>query len=53
MERTASTPRLKLTLVTAAERGGPELKWIHEIRSNEQSTWWRYFPRILMSFSIN
>lgn len=35
------TPRLKLTLVTKAERGSPELEWIHELRSNEKTTWWR------------
>jgi uncharacterized protein (DUF2461 family) len=38
---TILTPRLKLTLVTKAERGSPELDWLHELRSNEQTTWWR------------
>ena len=35
------TPRLKLTLVTKAERGSPELEWLHELHSNEKATWWR------------
>ncbi|KAF2181138.1 hypothetical protein K469DRAFT_638785 [Zopfia rhizophila CBS 207.26] len=34
------TPRLKLTLVTKAERGSPELEWFHELWSNEKATWW-------------
>ncbi|KIX06750.1 uncharacterized protein Z518_04726 [Rhinocladiella mackenziei CBS 650.93] len=34
------TPRLKLTLVTKAERGSPEFKWLHELRSNEKAMWW-------------
>ncbi|TKA41679.1 hypothetical protein B0A49_13780, partial [Cryomyces minteri] len=37
------TPRLKLTLVTKAERGSPELEWIHELRSNEKATWWSIY----------
>ncbi|KAF1941201.1 hypothetical protein EJ02DRAFT_405123 [Clathrospora elynae] len=40
MEQTIFTPRLKLTLVTTAERGSPELEWLHELRSDEKSTWW-------------
>lgn len=35
------TPRLKVTLVTAAERGSAELEWMHEIRSDRQATFWR------------
>ncbi len=35
------TPRLKLTLIKKAERGSPELEWLHEVRSNEKATWWR------------
>ncbi|MCJ1263625.1 hypothetical protein MMC22_003495 [Lobaria immixta] len=34
------TPRLKLTLVTKAERGSSELEWFHELFSNEKATWW-------------
>jgi len=34
------TPRLKLTLIKKAERGSPELEWLHEVRSNEKATWW-------------
>jgi hypothetical protein len=41
MESSVLTPRLKLTLVTTAERGSPEFEWVHEVRSNEQSAWWR------------
>ncbi|KAK7900515.1 hypothetical protein LTR67_002797 [Exophiala xenobiotica] len=39
------TPRLKLTLITKAERGSPELEWLHELRSNEQATWWSIHGR--------
>jgi len=35
------TPRLKLTLVTHAERGSQELEWLHELYSDEKATWWR------------
>ncbi|MCJ1390496.1 hypothetical protein MMC18_003356 [Xylographa bjoerkii] len=37
------TPRLKLTLLTKAERGSPELEWLHELRSNKKSTWWSIY----------
>ncbi|MCJ1437604.1 hypothetical protein MMC27_006991 [Xylographa pallens] len=40
MEPVIFTPRLKLTLVTKAERGSPELEWIHELRSDEKASWW-------------
>ncbi|KAF2826890.1 hypothetical protein CC86DRAFT_322657, partial [Ophiobolus disseminans] len=43
MEPIITTPRLQLTLVTAAERGSPEFEWIHELRSNEQSSWWSLY----------
>ncbi|KAJ9499634.1 hypothetical protein LTR99_000264 [Exophiala xenobiotica] len=39
------TPRLKLTLITKAERNSPELEWLHELRSNEQATWWSIHGR--------
>ncbi|MCJ1385568.1 hypothetical protein MMC17_008691 [Xylographa soralifera] len=39
------TSRLKLTLVTKADRGSPELEWIHEVRSDEKATWWSTFGR--------
>jgi hypothetical protein len=42
MNEIITTPRLKLTLVTSAPLGSPEFNWIHELRSNEQSSWWRY-----------
>lgn len=42
MDPTLHTPRLKLTLITSAERGSEELNWLHELRSNVQSTAWRY-----------
>jgi hypothetical protein len=41
MEQILFTPRLKLTLITTAERGSQELEWLHEIRSDTQATWWR------------
>lgn len=41
MDQTVFTPRLKLTLITKAERGSDEFEWLHEYRSNEQATWWR------------
>ncbi|MCJ1242087.1 hypothetical protein MMC14_010094 [Varicellaria rhodocarpa] len=40
MDQIIFTPRLKLTLVTEAERGRPELEWLHELRSNEEATSW-------------
>ncbi|EXJ86224.1 hypothetical protein A1O1_06594 [Capronia coronata CBS 617.96] len=40
MDSVVFTPRLKLTRVTTVERGGAELEWIHELRSNEKATWW-------------
>ncbi|KAH7413569.1 GNAT domain-containing protein [Phaeosphaeria sp. MPI-PUGE-AT-0046c] len=43
MEPEIITPRLKLTLVTSAERGSPEFDWIHELRSNKQSSWWSLY----------
>ncbi|KAH9859425.1 hypothetical protein IAQ61_011206 [Plenodomus lingam] len=45
MEEIIHTPRLKLTLVKSAERGSRELEWLHEIRSNEQTTWWSIYGR--------
>lgn len=41
MDPIVFTPRLKLTLVTRAERGSPELEWFHELCSDEKATWWR------------
>ncbi|KAF2127676.1 hypothetical protein P153DRAFT_320073 [Dothidotthia symphoricarpi CBS 119687] len=40
MDPTISTPRLNLTLITTVERGSPELAWLHELRSDVESTWW-------------
>lgn len=42
MDPILHTPRLKLTLITHAERGSEELNWLHELRSNKQATAWRY-----------
>lgn len=42
MDSIIFTPRLKLTLLTKAEMGSPQLDWLHELHSNEKSTWWRY-----------
>lgn len=41
MDPVIFTQRLKLTLVTKAERGSPELEWLHELHSNEKAAWWR------------
>lgn len=49
MDAIITTPRLKLALVTTAERGSPEFNWIHDLRSNKQSSFWRFvflFPII-------
>ncbi|KAF2153186.1 hypothetical protein K461DRAFT_240577 [Myriangium duriaei CBS 260.36] len=40
MDPIVFTPRLKLTLVTQAERGSPELEWLHRLRSDEKVTTW-------------
>jgi RimJ/RimL family protein N-acetyltransferase len=42
MESTIFTLRLKLTLIEKAQRGSKQLAWLHELRSNEKATWWRY-----------
>jgi hypothetical protein len=34
------TPRLKLTLIIAAERDSPEFRWIHKLRSDEKAMFW-------------
>ena len=52
MEATIITPRLKLTLLTAAEPGSQEFNWVHELRSNEQSSWWRYLLPLHTSSTI-
>lgn len=44
MEPVLNTPRLKLTLLTHAERGSEELKWLHELRSDKQTTLWSIRP---------
>lgn len=44
MEPVLLTPRLKLTLITRAERGSEELTWLHELRSDKQSTHWSIRP---------
>ncbi|KAH5118868.1 hypothetical protein HBI46_080530 [Parastagonospora nodorum] len=40
MEHTLSTPRLRLTLLEKAELGSQEFSWLHELRSDKQTTWW-------------
>lgn len=44
MEPILITPRLKLTLITRAERGSEELNWLHELRSDKQTTLWSIRP---------
>lgn len=46
MDSTITTPRLKLSLVTTAPRGSSEFNMIHELRSNEQSSFWRFVVHI-------
>ncbi|KAK3687176.1 hypothetical protein B0T22DRAFT_121811 [Podospora appendiculata] len=41
MDPVILTPRLKLTLVTTAEKGSQDLAWYHQLRSNEQSSFWK------------
>ncbi|KAL9123380.1 MAG: hypothetical protein Q9187_000062 [Circinaria calcarea] len=43
MDPVVFTPRLKLILVTKAERGSPEFEWFHELLSNEKATWWSIY----------
>ncbi|KAJ6482196.1 GNAT domain-containing protein [Mycena vitilis] len=40
MDPVIFTPRLKLTVVTKAERGSSEFEWFHELRSDEKVTAW-------------
>lgn len=53
METTIYTSKLKLTLVTTAERGSQELEWLHELRSDEKVTWWRYDVSIHHLLDVN
>ncbi|KAH7079692.1 GNAT domain-containing protein [Paraphoma chrysanthemicola] len=43
MDSTITTQRLKLTLLTKADLGSQEFDWVHEIRSNVQSSWWSLY----------
>lgn len=52
MDQTLFTPRLKLSLITTAERGSQELEWLHELRSDEKATWWRLVLIFYFSFCI-
>ncbi|KAF2838720.1 hypothetical protein M501DRAFT_1004531 [Patellaria atrata CBS 101060] len=45
MDPVIFTPRLKLTLITSAERGSKELEWLHELRSDEKAMFWSIYPR--------
>lgn len=49
MDPVLKTERLKLTLITRAERGSEELSWLHELRSNKQTMAWRYVRSITNS----
>ncbi|KAE9968293.1 hypothetical protein BLS_005945 [Venturia inaequalis] len=40
MDPVILTSRLKLTLITTAEIGSPELEWVHELFSDKDATWW-------------
>ncbi|KIW32730.1 uncharacterized protein PV07_04258 [Cladophialophora immunda] len=45
MDTFVLTPRLKLILVTTAERGSLEFEWLHQLHSNEKATWWSIYGR--------
>ncbi|KAI4188403.1 MAG: hypothetical protein LQ346_005317 [Caloplaca aetnensis] len=45
MDHTIITPKLKLILLTAAERGSREFEWLHELRSDEKATWWSLYGK--------
>ncbi|KAF2432042.1 GNAT family acetyltransferas-like protein [Tothia fuscella] len=45
MDPVISTSRLKLTLMTKAEKGSQEFQWLHALRSDEQATKWSIFGR--------
>ncbi|KAK0712742.1 hypothetical protein B0T26DRAFT_715119 [Lasiosphaeria miniovina] len=45
MEPVVYTPRLKLTLVTKAERGSPEYEWLHILWSDEKASFWSFNGR--------
>ena len=57
MESVIFTPRLKLSKITQAERGGPDFECLHELHSNEKATWWRSVvlslrqPRLTLKYS--
>jgi hypothetical protein len=41
MDPVLTTPRLKLTLLTHAEKGSEEFSWLHQLRSDKQAQFWR------------
>ncbi|KAF2005919.1 hypothetical protein P154DRAFT_542430 [Amniculicola lignicola CBS 123094] len=45
MESLILTPRLKLTLIQSAEPHSEELSWLHELRSNKETTFWSIIRR--------
>ncbi|KAL8901458.1 MAG: hypothetical protein Q9207_005195 [Kuettlingeria erythrocarpa] len=45
MDPVIITPRLKLVLLIQAARGSPEFEWLHELRSDEQATWWSLYGK--------
>lgn len=53
MDPIISTPRLKLSLVTKAERGSPEFEWLHALHSDEKATWWRYAVLFVIPPMVN
>ncbi|OSS54857.1 hypothetical protein B5807_01791 [Epicoccum nigrum] len=40
MDPVLTTPRLKLTLLTHAEKGSEEFSWLHQLRSDKQAQFW-------------
>ncbi|KAK3385656.1 GNAT domain-containing protein [Podospora didyma] len=45
MDSIIFTPRLKLTLVSNAEKGGPELEWLRELRTDDKATFWSIYGK--------
>lgn len=41
MDALILTPRLKLTLLTRAERDSDEFTWLHALYSDEKAAFWR------------
>ncbi|OAL39526.1 hypothetical protein AYO20_01396 [Fonsecaea nubica] len=45
MDAVILTPRLKLILLDKAEAGSKEFEWLHQLHSDEKTTWWSIHGR--------